>query len=169
VYRVAPEFEGIEFPDRRLADLIGLLVEKLPARRRSSALREAGEDFGRTLAASAGLKPSRTVRTGLEGLCDALGTLGFQASVQSVARDSVVLSSPTCPLRPLVVRRPDIDTIDHGMWAGLVERAVRGVRAERVTCETPSCLSRDAPCSILLSLERRGARQGQARATRSRG
>ena len=40
VYRVAPEFEGIEFPDRRLADLIGLLVEKLPVRRRPTALRD---------------------------------------------------------------------------------------------------------------------------------
>jgi hypothetical protein len=43
---VAPEVDGLEFPDRRLADLIGLLVAKLPAQRRSSALREAGEEFG---------------------------------------------------------------------------------------------------------------------------
>jgi predicted ArsR family transcriptional regulator len=159
VYRVAPEFDGIEFPDRRLADLIGLLVEKLPPRRRSSALREAGEEFGRTLAASAGLKPSRNVRTGLEGLCDALGSLGFQTSVESVAGDTAILTSPTCPLRPIVVRQPDIDSIDQGMWAGLAERAVRGVRAERVRCETPRCLSTDFPCSILLSLEGQGPRR----------
>jgi predicted ArsR family transcriptional regulator len=152
VYRVAPEFEAVEFPDRRLADLIGLLVEKLPPRRRSHALRETGEDFGRALAASAGLEPSRNVRAGLERLCDALGSLGFQASVESVARDSANLTSPTCPLRPIVVRRPDLAGIDQGMWAGLAERAVQGVRAEHVRCETPRCLSKDAPCSILLSL-----------------
>jgi hypothetical protein len=38
------------------------------------------------------------------------------------------------------------------MWAGLVERGVRGVRADRVECDTPSCLTRDAACSVLLSL-----------------
>jgi predicted ArsR family transcriptional regulator len=153
VYRVAPELEGVEFPDRRLADLIGLLVEKLPLRRRPNVLREAGEDFGRTLAASAGLKPSRSARTGLGSLCDALGSLGFQASLESLTGTSAILSSSTCPLRPLVVKRPDTDAIDQGMWAGLVEHAVRGVRAEGVTCETPRCLSKDVPCSIQLSFQ----------------
>jgi predicted ArsR family transcriptional regulator len=153
VFRVAPELEGVEFPDRRLADLIGLLVEKLPRRRRPNVLREAGEDFGRTLAASADLKPSRSARTGLESLCDALGSLGFQASLESLTGTSAILSSSTCPLRPLVVKRPDTDAIDQGMWAGLVERAVRGVHAEGVTCETPRCLSKDVPCSIQLSFQ----------------
>lgn len=153
VYRVAPELEGVEFPDRRLADLIGLVVEKLPPRRRPKLLREAGEDFGRALAASADLKPSRNARIGLESLCDALGSLGFQASLESLAGGSAILTSPTCPLRPLVVRRPDTGAIDQGMWSGLVERAVRGVRAEGVVCETPRCLSKDVPCSILLSFQ----------------
>jgi predicted ArsR family transcriptional regulator len=152
VYRVAPELEGIEFPDRRFADLIGLLVEKVPARGRQKALREAGEEFGRTLATSAGLKPAGDARAGLERLCEALGTLGFHASVESVTDNGAILEAASCPLRPLVVKRPDTSGIDHGMWAGLVEYAVRGVRADHVTCETPRCLSKDVPCSILLAL-----------------
>jgi predicted ArsR family transcriptional regulator len=152
VYRVAPELEGIEFPDRRLADLIGLLVEKVPARRRARAIREAGEDFGRKLAATAALKPSRNVATGLEQVCDALGSLGFQATVRSLDGDRAELASPTCPLRPLVVKCPDAAGIDQGMWAGLVECGVRGVSADRVQCETPRCLIEDAACSVLLSL-----------------
>ena len=165
VYRVAPELEGVEFPDRRLADLIGLLVEKLPPRRRQKVCREAGEEFGRALAASAGLKPSRNARTGLESLCDALGSLGFQASLESSTGGSAILTSPTCPLRPVVVRRPDTSAIDHGMWAGLVERAVRGVRAEGVICETPRCLSKDLPCSILLSFQLSEAKRSGGAAT----
>src|SRR5215211_5327073 len=83
VYRVAPELEGVEFPDRRLADLIGLLVGKLPARSREKALREAGEEFGRSLAEAAGLKASANVQAGLERVCAALASLGFQASLQA--------------------------------------------------------------------------------------
>jgi predicted ArsR family transcriptional regulator len=152
VYRVAPELEGVEFPDRRLAELISLLVKKIPARGRTKALRQAGEEFGRKLAAAAGLKPSRHAATGLEQVCDALGSLGFQVSLVSLEGDRAELASPTCALRPLVVKCPDAAGVDRGMWAGLVERGVRGVSADRVGCETPRCLSNDAACSILLSL-----------------
>jgi predicted ArsR family transcriptional regulator len=152
IYRVAPELEGVEFPDRRLAELITLLVKRIPARGRPKALREAGEQFGRTLAAAAGLQRSRSVSRGLEQVCDALGRLGFQASVASLDGDRAELASPTCLLRPLVVRCPDASAIDCGMWAGLIESGVRGVSADRVHCETPRCRAEDAPCSILLSL-----------------
>ncbi|MGH3029435.1 MAG: hypothetical protein ACRDNE_01470 [Gaiellaceae bacterium] len=154
VYRVAPELEGVEFPDRRLAELISLLVKKVPARGRPKALREAGEDFGRQLAAAADLKPSRSVVTGLERVCDALGSLGFQVSVVALEGDRAELASPTCPLRPLVVKCPDAAGIDQGMWAGLIEGGVRGVSADRVECETPRCLTKDAACSVLLTLGR---------------
>jgi predicted ArsR family transcriptional regulator len=152
VYRVAPELEGVEFPDRRLVELITLLVKKVPIRGRSRALRRAGEDFGRQLAAAAGLKPTRNISTGLEQVCDALGSLGFQAAVLSVEGERAELESATCPLRPLVVKSPDAGGIDQGMWAGLVERAVRGVSADRVDCATPHCLSRNVSCTVLLSL-----------------
>jgi predicted ArsR family transcriptional regulator len=152
VYRVAPELEGVEFPDRRMAELITLLVKRVPARGRPQALRETGEDFGRKLASAAGVKPSRSIQTGLERVCDALRSLGFQASVVSLAGDRAELASPTCPLRPLVVKCPDAAGIDQGMWAGLIERSVRGVSAERVQCETPRCRTRDAACSVLLTL-----------------
>jgi predicted ArsR family transcriptional regulator len=158
VYRVAPELEGVEFPDRRLAELTSLLVGKIPARGRARALREAGEEFGRSLGARAGLKASGDVRTGLERVCDALGSLGFHASVLSLEGDEAILESATCPLRPLVVARPDADGIDHGMWAGLVERGIRGVSADRVKSGTPRCLAGDASCSILLSLGSRSVR-----------
>jgi predicted ArsR family transcriptional regulator len=154
VYRVAPELEGVEFPDRRLAELIGLLVKRVPARGRLKALRETGEDFGRRLATTAALQPSRNVATGLERVCAALGSVGFQVSVVSLEGDRAELASPTCPLRPLVVKCPDAAGIDRGMWAGLVERGVRGVSADRVECNTPRCLTSDDACSILLSLGR---------------
>jgi predicted ArsR family transcriptional regulator len=159
VYTVAPELEGVEFPDRRLADLLTLLVKKVPTRERPKALREAGEEFGRKLAAAAGLRASQNVATGLERVCDALGSLGFQVAVRSLEGDRVELATPTCPLRPLVVRCSDAGGIDRGMWAGLVERGVRGVSAERVHCETPRCLTSDGACAVRLLL---GLRAGES-------
>lgn len=152
VYRVAPELEAVEFPDRRLAELIGILVGKVPARTRERALREAGEDFGRSLAAAASLRAARNVRTGLQRVCDALGSLGFQASVRSLEGDTAILETATCPLRPLVVKWPDAGGIDHGMWAGLVEQGIRGASAGLIQCETPRCRSADVSCSVRLSL-----------------
>jgi predicted ArsR family transcriptional regulator len=152
VYRVAPELEGVEFPDRRLAELVSLLVTRVPARARRNALRETGEDFGRHLAATAGLRPSPDVATGLDRLCDGLGSLGFQVSVVSIEGDRAELKSPTCPLRPIVVKCLDASGIDQGMWAGLVEGAVSGASADRVECRTPRCLAGDAACSVLLTL-----------------
>jgi predicted ArsR family transcriptional regulator len=155
VYRVAPELEGVEFPDRRLGELIGLLVERVPARGRSKALREVGEDFGRELAAAAGLTPTRSARRGLERLCDALGSMGFQVSLVSLEDERAELASPTCPLRPLVLKCPRAAGIDQGMWAALAERGVQGLVASRVDCETPRCQTRDESCQILLALDRR--------------
>lgn len=154
VYRVAPELEGVEFPDRRYADLIGLLLEKIPPRGRKQALREAGEDFGRTLATAAGLKASLSIGTGLERVCDALGSLGFQVSVHSLNDGQAILTTPTCPLRPLVAEQPAAAEIDGGMWAGLVECGVRGIEAASVECDTPRCGSARESCQILLSLQR---------------
>jgi predicted hydrocarbon binding protein len=135
---------------------VGLLVKRMPARGRSRALREVGEDFGRELAAAAGLKPDGQVGEGLEGVCDALGSLGFQVSVVSVEGDQAELASLTCPLRPLVVKCPEAAGIDQGMWAGLLEGGVRGLAADRVRCETPRCQSRKEACQIFLALAATG-------------
>lgn len=165
VYRVAPEVEGVEFPDRGLTELIGLLLLKTPARGRARALREVGEEFGRRLGARAGVKASGDLRTGLERVCEGLGSLGFHASLRSLDGDKAILESATCPLRPLVVARPDATGIDHGMWAGLVERGARGISADDVRCETPDCLSDDAACSILLAVGRPNASVSRQRTT----
>jgi hypothetical protein len=106
------------------------------------------------LAAAAGLKESRSVRTGLERLCDALGSLGFQVSLDSFDSAQTILVTPTCPLRPLVVAQPTTGEIDRGMWAGLVECCVRGVNATGVECDTARCRSKNESCAVRISLQR---------------
>ena len=145
-YAVAPETEALEFPRRRYADLLRLTLDAVPAER----LDEIGEAFGRELAQEGGVRPAARTATALDRVCRALGTLGFQASVESVERDQAVLVTPTCPLRPLVIAMPEASRLDQGMWRGLVTEALPD--AESIRCETNDCLAEDCSCRIGVSL-----------------
>jgi predicted ArsR family transcriptional regulator len=145
-YEVAPETETLEFPRRRYVELLRLALESAPAGR----LQEIGAAYGRELAREARLRPAARPATGLGRVCDALGSLGFQASVESVEADRAVLVTPTCPLRPLVVTAPWAREVDQGMWRGLVAEALQG--QVHVRCETHDCLSGDSPCRVVVDL-----------------
>jgi predicted ArsR family transcriptional regulator len=155
-YSAAPESEALELPPRHLPALVGRLLDEVPADGREAALRRAGEDFGRELAQAAGLHPRASVEEGLEAVCAAVRSLGFQASVEAIEGDTVSISTPTCPLRPLVAERIDVAHVDRGMWAGLVERGVTGASAEAVDCETASCLDGHEACSVVIRLRTGG-------------
>jgi predicted ArsR family transcriptional regulator len=159
-YSAAPESEALELPPRRLPSLVARLLDEVPSEGREDALRRAGEDFGRDLARAAGLRPHARAEDGLEAVCAAVRSLGFHAAVDRVDGDTVSISTPTCPLRPLVAERVEVAYVDRGMWAGLVERGVRGVRAEAVECETHSCLDGSEACSVLIRLRRDERRLG---------
>jgi predicted ArsR family transcriptional regulator len=113
-------------------------------------LQEIGEAYGRELAREARLRPAARPRIALERVCDALGRLGFQASVESVGEDRAVLVTPTCPLRPLVVTDPSARDLDQGMWRGLVGEALRAPAFVR--CETSDCLAAECPCRVAVVL-----------------
>lgn len=151
-YAVAAELESIEFPARRYETLLGLLLDALPADGRAERLREVGVVFGAELARTARLRPAKTLRTGFERMCEAVRSLGYQASVAEVTEVGAVIATPTCPLRPLVRARPEAAEIDRGMWAGLAGRALVGVEVERVECETRDCLVDHASCRVLVTL-----------------
>ena len=154
LYSAAPEPQVLEFPPRRLTALIARLLDEVPADGRKEGLRRAGEDFGRDLARAAKLRPRTRPETGLEAVCAAVRSLGFHAALDRIEGDTAVIATPTCPLRSLVTERPEAAWIDRGMWAGLVERGVRGVRAEAVDCETHSCLDGGESCAVVIRLGR---------------
>ncbi len=153
VYSVQPELEALEFPVRRYESLLGMLVDALPAGRRPERLREVGVAFGEELARAAGLRSTRSVRTGFERMCEAVRGLGYQASVSEVTDDGALIATPTCPLRPLVRARPEAAEIDRGMWQGLAAHALEGVTVDRVQCETRDCLLDHSSCHVLLTLQ----------------
>jgi len=94
------------------------------------------------------------VKDGLERVCAAVRSLGFHAVLDRVDGDTAVINTPTCPLRPLVTEHPEAALIDRGMWAGLVEKGLKGVRAESVDCETHSCLDGGQSCAVIIRLRR---------------
>jgi predicted ArsR family transcriptional regulator len=154
-YRVAPELSVIEFPERRYGQLIGLVVDALPERGRRDRLHEVGIAFGRELARETRLRSAKSFRTALGLVCGALGSLGYQASVGDVVGERAVLTTPTCPLRPLVRAQPGLAELDRGMWAALVARALDGASVDQIVCDTPICQHDDADCRVLLTLRSR--------------
>jgi predicted ArsR family transcriptional regulator len=158
LYSPTPETQSLEFPPRYLPTLVARLLDAVPVESRETALRDVGENFGRDLARTAGLRPSPLVKDGLERVCAAVRSLGFHAILDRINGDTAVVITPTCPLRPLVTERPEASLIDRGMWAGLIEKGIRGVHAGSVECESHSCLNEGEPCAVIISLRRRATR-----------
>jgi len=148
-YRATPELAGIEFPARRYEALLGLLADGLSRPR----LRAVGVAFGHELARSAGLASTRNRKRGFDRICSALRSLGYQTTVERADEQGAVLATPTCPLRPLVVTRPETAAIDEGMWIGLTEAALDGVSASAVTCGTHGCLQAHESCRITIEIQ----------------
>ena len=151
-YRVAPELSAIEFPERRYEQLIGLVVDVLPKRGRRDSLHAVGIAFGRELAREARIRPAKNLRTALGRVCAALGSLGYQASVAESTGDSAVITTATCPLRPLVRAQLRLAELDRGMWAALLARALAGTGVDQIRCDTPGCERDDAACRVLLTV-----------------
>jgi predicted ArsR family transcriptional regulator len=151
-YAVVPQLESIEFPPSPFEPLAAMLVDALAANGGRERLREIGVSYGRELGRASGLRPVKKLEAGFERLCEAVRSLGYQASVERVEGNEAVIATPTCPLRPLVRARPDAMEIDRGMWAGLVSCALTGVEAKRVRCETRDCFDDHASCKVRFEL-----------------
>jgi predicted ArsR family transcriptional regulator len=153
LYGAAPETTAIEFPRRHYDQLLGHLLDVVPEPERELALTGVGVEFARDLTDAAGLGPARGIRSAADRACAALGKLGFQAAVSEASDDSVTITTPTCPLRPLVMSNPDAAAIDSGMWLGLVSAYLPRSRPCTIGCETRDCLDHDAPCRVVLDFE----------------
>jgi len=150
-YAVAPSLEGIEFPARRYETLVGLLVDALPAGDRDDRLREVGEAFGRELGAVARLGRVRSPQRAFAAVCRAMASLGHQATLESVDEHGAVITTATCPVRPLVRAHEGAAELDRGMWAGMVDHALGGKAVARAECLTQGCAG-DGPCRISIQL-----------------
>jgi len=144
IYRVPPETAALEFPERHYDRLLGRLVDAVPPAGRAETLARTGREFAHDLVAEELSDRPLDPRAAAERACARLGELGFQATVVEASKDRVVVTTPTCPLRPLVVANPEAAAIDRGMWAELVGAD---------SCETCDCLDGDASCKVVLHFD----------------
>ena len=154
-YRVAPELSTIEFPERRYEQLIGLVTDALPERARRDRIRAVGTAFGRELTREARVRSTADFRAAVGRVCAALRSLGYQASLGEVTDGYAVITTPTCPLRPLVRAQPGLAELDRAMWAGLVAEAFKSRHVTQIACDTRGCQHDGANCRVLVTV--RGA------------
>ena len=153
LYAPAPERRALEFPPRRLASIVGRLLDELPARDKIEVLRRVGHGYGHEIADVARLRASADPRRGLEAVCAALRALGFPVTLARADEDGAAITTPDCPLRPLVRDHAEAAEIDRGMWAALVERGVRGIVAADVRCCTDGCHGAGGPCTVTVAFD----------------
>jgi len=146
-YAAAPELRAVEFPQRAYPELVGALLDTLPARGRDAKLRDAGAAYARRLVGARGRRPGSR-RAALEAMCTAVRRAGFQVAVEDVTDDEATLVTSNCPLRPLVRGRDDAAAIDQGMWAGFAA-LFTGEDASQLSCETHGC-GGGAACRVRL-------------------
>jgi predicted ArsR family transcriptional regulator len=156
VYAVAPELSAVEFPHRHTEELVGLLAAALPDNAREDTLEAVGARFGAQLAADAPVHPADDVPAALDAVCCGLRRLGYQASVLTADAQGGTLTTPTCPLRPLMVADPSNFALDRGMWRGLAATALRGHELDAVECDGHGCLDAHASCTLELRFREKG-------------
>lgn len=147
-YAPAADTAAIEFPRRRYEELLRVLLDAVPRRRRAAQLEQVGIAYGRALAAAVPLRRMATVPRALEHLCHGLSELGFHAAVDSITPERAEIVTATCPLRPLVFAESETRAIDQGMWRGLVEATTKKAT---VSCRTRDCLHAESPCRIRIT------------------
>jgi predicted ArsR family transcriptional regulator len=154
IYAVAPEIEALEFPAGRYERLIGVLLETLPGKSRRGRLRAVGVALGEELADTADIPRARSFRVAVQHLCEGLRNLGYQAALAEVGDVRAIVTTATCPLRPLVRSRPEVAELDQAMWQSLARRALGAGSVEQVTCETRDCLEDHFPCRVKIERHR---------------
>jgi predicted ArsR family transcriptional regulator len=114
---------GIDFPARRddlLVTLLGRALALLPVEEAEHMAEQVGEEYGRSLAAQmAPGDASRSFRTSLHAVADALTAHGFAAHAESRG-NALAIIREACPFGETAVEHPVICAVDRGMVRGML-------------------------------------------------
>jgi predicted ArsR family transcriptional regulator len=121
-YRTLTDEVTLDLPvrhDEVLLELLGRALGELGPARATALAEEVGEDYGRSMAANAGLAQTRSFRAALHAVADALSAHGFAAHAEKDDGDLRIVTEH-CPFGEAAVEHPVICAVDRGMVRGML-------------------------------------------------
>lgn len=128
-YRTAPQHRTasdelfLDVPVRHddvLIELLGRALAELGPERASELAEEVGEEYGRTTATAMGSASTRSFRTALHAVADALSAHGFAAHAANEG-NALRIVTEHCPFGDAAVEHPVICAVDRGMVKGMLD------------------------------------------------
>jgi predicted ArsR family transcriptional regulator len=138
-YRTASEEVMLDVPVRQddvLIELLGRALNELGPERASKLAEEVGEQYGRTMAAAMGDQTTRSFRSALHAVADALSAHGFAAHAEKEG-GALRIVTEHCPFGEAAVEHPVICAVDRGMVKGMLG-SLYGETSVEVMSSVPS-------------------------------
>lgn len=121
-YRTATDEVSLDVPVRHddvLVELLGRALAELGPERASQLAEQVGEEYGRTMATAMGTQSTRSFRSALHVVADALSAHGFAAHAEKEG-NALRIVTEHCPFGDAAVEHPVICAVDRGMVKGML-------------------------------------------------
>lgn len=105
--------------DDVLVQLLGRALAELGEERAAALAEEVGIEYGRAMAGSMGDQGTRSFRSALHAVADALSAHGFAAHAEKEG-NSLRIVTEHCPFGDAAVEHPVICAVDRGMVKGML-------------------------------------------------
>jgi predicted ArsR family transcriptional regulator len=105
--------------DDVLVELLGRALAELGPERATALAEQVGEDYGRTMASAMGDHTTRSFRSALHAVADALSAHGFAAHAEKDGGKLRIVTEH-CPFGEAAVEHPVICAVDRGMVKGML-------------------------------------------------
>ena len=138
---------GIGHEHDVIIELLGRALNELGPERAAALAEEVGEQYGRTMASAMGTPTTRSFRTALHAVADALSAHGFAAHAEKEG-NALRLVTEHCPFGDAAVEHPVICAVDRGMVRGMLETLYAG---DATACTEASRAAGDAVCITAIS------------------
>lgn len=106
--------------DGVLVELLGRALAELGPERASALAEEVGEQYGHAMATAMGASTTRSFRTAIHAVADALSAHGFAAHPEKEG-NALRIVTEHCPFGDAVVEHPVLCAVDRGMVKGLLD------------------------------------------------
>jgi predicted ArsR family transcriptional regulator len=121
-YRTLDDEVTLDVPVRQddvLVQLLGRALAELGEERAAALAEEVGVEYGQAMAGAMGEQSTRSFRSALHAVADALSSHGFAAHAEKEG-NSLRIVTEHCPFGDAAVEHPVICAVDRGMVKGML-------------------------------------------------